>query len=167
MYIPANTRLGAPRSFDLQKQAGQKGLTFVCHPMSSLSSWPSILPWWYLSSPTSWSSSNSLSPPPHYQQPRVINIIINVFLITINIIMIIISVSICRSSSALSKPDIILYIIYFSYSLCRSSSLSATQIKEQLQERFSCDERKWIPRYLHVRPVDDSEYVYWSHNNRR
>ena len=45
-------------------------------------------------------------------------------------------------------------------SLCRSSSLSATQIKEQLQERFSCDERKWIPRYLHVRPVDDSEYVH-------
>ena len=33
----------------------------------------------------------------------------------------------------------------------RSSSLSAVQIQEQLRTTFSCDERKWIPSYLHVR----------------
>merc|ERR1719264_2457965 len=31
----------------------------------------------------------------------------------------------------------------------RSSSLSAVQIQEQLRTTFSCNERKWIPSYLH------------------
>ena len=35
--------------------------------------------------------------------------------------------------------------------ILRSSSLSAVQIQEQLRTTFSCDERKWIPSYLHVR----------------
>ena len=45
----------------------------------------------------------------------------------------------------LSPSNIITLIIL------RSSSLSAVQIQEQLRTTFSCDERKWIPSYLHVR----------------